>query len=191
MLRELGKEGGPLGVTAISRRMAIGKSTVHRLLTTLASEGFVRQTEDGRYGLGMSLWELGSRMVVSKVRPSYARHATSTGKSILAFCPPEVVESVIDGGLRRLGPGTLTDRAAFHEALEKLHDQRHVISLEESESGVASVGAPVFGHANQVLGAVSAAGPLQRFTSESIPRLVRHVLAAAGKISREMGHTNR
>ena len=32
-----------LGVSELSRRLGIGKSTVHRLLTTLAADGLVEQ----------------------------------------------------------------------------------------------------------------------------------------------------
>lgn len=52
-----------LGVSELSRRLGIGKSTVHRALQTLAGEGFVEQTSGGRYRLGMKLWELGHQVV--------------------------------------------------------------------------------------------------------------------------------
>lgn len=52
-----------LGVSELARRLGIGKSTVHRALQTLASEGFVTQTTGGRYRLGIKLWELGLQVV--------------------------------------------------------------------------------------------------------------------------------
>ncbi len=60
-----------LGISAIAQRLGLAKSTVHRLSVTLASEGFLEQNPDnGRYRLGMSLFELGAlvrqRMDVSK-----------------------------------------------------------------------------------------------------------------------------
>ena len=33
-----------LGVSELSRRLGLGKSTVHRLLTTLVADGFVERT---------------------------------------------------------------------------------------------------------------------------------------------------
>lgn len=51
---------GELGVSDIARRLDIAKSTAHRLLTTLASRGFVEQNpHSGRYQLGIHLYELG------------------------------------------------------------------------------------------------------------------------------------
>lgn len=52
-----------LGVSELARRLNLGKSTVHRSLQTLASEGFVTQTPGGRYRLGIKLWELGLQVV--------------------------------------------------------------------------------------------------------------------------------
>ena len=52
-----------LGVSELARRLGIGKSTTHRMLTTLAADGFIIQTPDGRYRLGMKLWELGNQVV--------------------------------------------------------------------------------------------------------------------------------
>lgn len=50
-----------LGVSELAGRLGLGKSTVHRLLSTLALEGLIeRDTTTGRYRLGLKLYELGS-----------------------------------------------------------------------------------------------------------------------------------
>ncbi len=50
-----------LGVSELARRLGLGKSAVHRLLTTLAQERFVeRNPTTGRYRLGIRLYELGA-----------------------------------------------------------------------------------------------------------------------------------
>lgn len=49
-----------LGVTDVSRRLGVAKSTAHRLLTALCSRGMVDRIPDtGHYRLGLHLWELG------------------------------------------------------------------------------------------------------------------------------------
>ena len=49
-----------LGVAELSRRLGLGKSSVHRLLTTLLQEGLVEQDgRTGRYRLGIIMFELG------------------------------------------------------------------------------------------------------------------------------------
>jgi len=49
-----------IGVSELARRLDLGKSTVHRLLTTLVQEGLVeRNPETGAYRLGLTMFELG------------------------------------------------------------------------------------------------------------------------------------
>jgi DNA-binding IclR family transcriptional regulator len=50
-----------LGVSELARRLGLGKSTVHRLCTTLAAGGLLdHNPETGRYRLGLRLYELGA-----------------------------------------------------------------------------------------------------------------------------------
>lgn len=50
---------GPLGVMELSRQLGMDKSGVSRLLSTLKSREYVRVLSDGRYDLGLRLFELG------------------------------------------------------------------------------------------------------------------------------------
>lgn len=52
----------PLGLTELSREVGLSHSTVHRLLATLATHRFVDRTGDGRYRLGIRLFQLGARV---------------------------------------------------------------------------------------------------------------------------------
>ena len=115
-------------------------------------------------------------------------HTTSSGKAMLAFASPDVVDAVVQTGLRRLGPRTITSRPVFLQALAEVREHGVSVSFEESESGVASVGAPVLGHDGTVIAAVSVAGPSLRMTREAMPRFSRMVLRAAADISAGMGY---
>lgn len=54
-----------IGVSELARRMNLGKSTVHRLLTTLVAEGLVEQDQaTGGYRLGIVMFELGEAVRV-------------------------------------------------------------------------------------------------------------------------------
>src|SRR5439155_3549906 len=60
VLESFSVERPELGVTELSPALGLGKSTVHRLLTSLAARGYVRknpQTE--RYCLGFRAFEVG------------------------------------------------------------------------------------------------------------------------------------
>jgi DNA-binding IclR family transcriptional regulator len=61
LLKEFGKGDREIGVTELSRRLGIGKSTAHRLLNTLAEERLLEQDPDtGAYRLGLAIYELGT-----------------------------------------------------------------------------------------------------------------------------------
>jgi DNA-binding IclR family transcriptional regulator len=65
-----------LGVTEISKRVGLHKSTAFRLLSTLIAEGLVSQNpETGRYRLGVGLIELAGRVLVhADLRQVARRH---------------------------------------------------------------------------------------------------------------------
>jgi len=61
LLKAFSEDEAEIGVTAMSRRLGVAKSTVYRLATTLVSEGMLEQNpETERYRLGMSLFGLGA-----------------------------------------------------------------------------------------------------------------------------------
>ncbi|GAA4717475.1 IclR family transcriptional regulator [Brevibacillus fulvus] len=61
ILELLKEQNEGLGITELANRMDIAKSTVHRLLTSLKKQGYVRQEPSNeRYLLGLKLIELGS-----------------------------------------------------------------------------------------------------------------------------------
>jgi IclR family acetate operon transcriptional repressor len=60
LLSALGDAGEPLGLADLARISSYPKSTVHRLLATMAAQRYVEQLPDGRYAIGLRLFELGS-----------------------------------------------------------------------------------------------------------------------------------
>ena len=65
VLREFGHGDRELGVTEVSRRLKIGKSTAHRLLSTLTDERLLEQDpHTGAYRLGLAMYELGASVAL-------------------------------------------------------------------------------------------------------------------------------
>lgn len=60
VLRLLAEHPDGLGVSDISRRLEIGRSTAHLLLSTLAEQEFATQTGERRYVLGFTAFEIGA-----------------------------------------------------------------------------------------------------------------------------------
>ncbi len=51
-----------LGISELAERMALSKSSVYGLVNTLTAYGFLQQSENRRYRLGLRLFELGNTM---------------------------------------------------------------------------------------------------------------------------------
>lgn len=61
LLKVYSVEETDLGISALAKKLGVAKSTAHRLAVTLAAEGFLEQNqENGRYRLGLALFELGA-----------------------------------------------------------------------------------------------------------------------------------
>lgn len=61
VLKEFSKGNREIGVTELSRRLGIGKSTAHRLAHTLTEERLLEQDpQTGAYRLGLAMYELGA-----------------------------------------------------------------------------------------------------------------------------------
>ncbi|MCG0277302.1 MAG: IclR family transcriptional regulator [Thermanaeromonas sp.] len=66
ILEALAKAEGPVSLSSLSAEVGLHVSTVHRLLSTLARRGFVEQEPNqGRYRLGLKIFEIGHRALYS------------------------------------------------------------------------------------------------------------------------------
>ena len=123
-----------------------------------------------------------------RVGPRLPASVTSSGKCLLAWAPPDVVDGVVAVGLVRRAPRTITSEAVFHVALEEVRQRGYAVSVEEGAKDIASVAAPVRGSDGTVMAAVSIAGPVLRVNESTFARLVPLVRRAAGQISAGMGY---
>src|SRR5215212_6515972 len=88
LLTSFSGEQNELGITTLANRLGLAKSTVHRLAATLTAAGFLEQNRDnGKYRLGMALFELGAlvrrRMdVANEGRPKLRELLEKTGETV-------------------------------------------------------------------------------------------------------------
>ena len=52
---------GEIGISALDREFGFGKGTIYRLITTLRINGYVEQTETGKYKTTLKLFEMGNK----------------------------------------------------------------------------------------------------------------------------------
>ena len=231
VLAELGESG----VTEISQRLDVHKSTAFRLVTALEGRGLVEQVGDrGKYRLGMAVVRLAGAVadqldVTRRARPACGElatatgetvnvavadgdaalnvdqvrgtssvvthnwvgersplHATSSGKVLMAFCPP-VRSAGLSGRLRRFTDATLVRRGDLEEVLDKIAVDGHATTREELEVGLNAVAAPVRGPDGAVVAAIGVSGPAYRLTPERLRDVVPAVVEAADKASQALG----
>jgi DNA-binding IclR family transcriptional regulator len=88
LLKAFSEDEVDIGVSTLAKRLGMAKSTVHRLATTLLSEGLLEQNPDnGKYRLGIALFRLGAlvrrRMDVStEARPYLFDLRETTGETV-------------------------------------------------------------------------------------------------------------
>jgi DNA-binding IclR family transcriptional regulator len=111
-------------------------------------------------------------------------HATGVGKALLAYEPLAFVDEVIDRGLPRLTPFTITDGDFLRRDLAQVRKRGHSTTKDEMTVGAVSVGAAIFGPEHQVVGAVSLVVASKGANSATIAPAVR---AVANGLTRRVG----
>jgi DNA-binding IclR family transcriptional regulator len=126
-----------------------------------------------------SLSSLGTR------HPAYA---TSTGKAILAYLPANQVAAILARPLTPITPQTITSSDLLNQQLAQIRERGYAIADQELEAGLIVVGAPLFNHDGQVVGAICLGAPNIRFTPERIPDIGALVQKTAADISAQLGY---
>jgi DNA-binding IclR family transcriptional regulator len=115
-------------------------------------------------------------------------HCTAAGKVLLAHLPAEELDRVLEAGLERLTPHTITDPQALRDALVQVRREGYAVAQEELEEGLNVVAAPIYDHAGRATAALSIAGPAYRVAPGRFAPLAAQVMEAAAGISRRLGH---
>lgn len=117
-------------------------------------------------------------------------HATSMGRALLAWAPPNEIDRVIaESGLQAYTAHTLTDPTEFRAALRRVREQGWSLVAEELEEGLLSVSAPVRDRSSAVVAALASStssgrSNRERLRTEVVPLLLR----TAEQISADLGH---
>jgi len=190
-----------LGLAGLVESTGFSRATTHRLATALETHGLIRRDREGRFALGPRLVTLGLSAAEQWPLAEAAGNALktlrdSTGESaqlyvragdnrlcIASLESPHGLRTIVaTGATLPLGQGSGgrvlagdTDRHGW------------IASVEERETGVASVSAPVLDSRRGVVAAVSISGPVDRTSRDPGPVFGPAVLAAAQQIASEAG----
>ena len=223
-----------MGVTELSERLKVHKSTVSRLLVTMETTGFVRRNAaNGRYALGPRLLELSSlvlaRLDVRTVSRPWLEelsrasletvnlavwdhdeavnvdqipssqpilymgwigrrtpaHASSTGKALLAYQPPDVIERILGRTLKIYTRATVGDPVRLRRELGAIRECGYAIAADEFQEGVTAVAAPILTRGRAV-GVISISAPTYRTTRQRTAQFAQLLTTAVTDIGRRM-----
>ena len=132
----------------------------------------------GKSTVAMQNW-VGQRTVL---------HATASGKVLLAHLDDDAADDLLSAPLERFTDRTHTSAAELRSELRTVRETGWATAVEELETGLNAVAAPVRGHDGAVIAAISAAGPTYRLSPERLPEAAVAVVRAADAISQRMGY---
>lgn len=129
---------------------------------------------DGRHFLGAGQW-LGRTVDF---------HCTANGKLFMAFGRATMPARP----LAALTPKTITDPAELRRNLVDVRRDEFAEAIDELETGLAAIAAPVRGAGGEVVAALSISGPTIRMTPDRIAELKPILIEEAHTLSRRLGN---
>lgn len=112
--------------------------------------------------------------------------STALGRSILAFSPRGIAESLMRGQeLPSLTPFTITDPAKLAREFEKVRSHGYAVEHEESALQATCIGVPILNKDERAIAALSISGPTHRFRPLQDDNIAALLLAAARAIEQE------
>ncbi|WP_017934719.1 IclR family transcriptional regulator [Nocardioides sp. Iso805N] len=121
--------------------------------------------------------------MVIEIGPRYALHSGASSRVILAFLP----DSLIDDAIRQLrGQRPDLDEETYRKNLTEIRVRGYATSLNERNTGAASIAAPFFDAAGNVMGSISSSGPAFRYAIDEHDEHAALVIDAAKAITQRL-----
>jgi len=196
-----------LSVTELAGRTRLYKSTVLRLMASLAHGRMVQRTADGQWALGPELARLAAiysasfaledivlpemRALVERTRESVALHVRQGDQRLVLFrvdSPQLLRDHVRAGDLLPLDRGA-GGRVlmAYAGARGRIHEQvrrdGYVMIAGDRIPGLAGISAPVWNAAQELVGALTLTAPEQRMKASFVVALRQ----SADRLTRQLG----
>lgn len=196
-----------LSVTELAERTRLYKSTVLRLLASLAHGGFLRKTPEGLWALGPEVARLAALYTASfsladVVLPAMQALVAQTGESVAfhvrqgeqRLClyrvdSPQLLRDHVRAGdvlpLERGAGGRVL--MAFSGAKGKLYEQvrqdGYILAIGDRVPGLVGVSAPVWKGGGQLVGALTLTVPESRFKAEFVEALRASAAALCAQLA--------
>ncbi len=174
--------------------------TKTRSLVGVARPHMRHLMEDGGETVNLAVEDEGEAVYLSQVECRqiirvFARpgtrvplHCSAVGKAILTGASDKKLSKILhQRGMPRLTVKTIISPSALRADLERARACGYAVDDEEHAIGLRCVAAPIFDETGDVVGAISASGPMARIGDERMAQLGALVLEASRAISADMG----
>ncbi|MBX3604813.1 MAG: IclR family transcriptional regulator [Piscinibacter sp.] len=196
-----------LGVTELAARTRLYKSTVLRLLASLAHGGLVQRSADAQWTLGPELARLAAiyaasfsledhvlpelRALVERTRESAAFHVRQGEQRLVLYrvdSPQLLRDHVRAGDVLPLNRGAggrvlMAYGGARGRIYEQVRRDGYVIMTGDRIPGLVGISAPVWNSAGELVGALTLTAPEARVQ----PAFVGELRRAAERLTRRLG----
>jgi IclR family KDG regulon transcriptional repressor len=124
-----------------------------------------------------------SLTVAARVGRHLPVHCTASGRVLLAFLPPEVVEPILSAPLPAYTEKTITSPTRLREELKATRQRGYGLDDEEFEAGIRAVSVPIRDIDGNLIAAMSMLGPSNRLTAERISEIAEALVETANAVS--------
>ncbi|KZN26235.1 IclR family transcriptional regulator [Haladaptatus sp. R4] len=158
----------------------IGKESVDRLAKTT---GETARLVVERHGYGITLYQ-STRHDRADINTHLGTqedlHSTAAGKAMLAAMDGTRIDEVLDwGALHRYTDGTIVEESSLRAELDDIRSRGIAFDDEEQFEGVRCVATALVTETDELLGAISVSGPVERIDDDTfrreIPQEIRNV----------------
>ncbi|WP_454741615.1 IclR family transcriptional regulator [Cupriavidus necator] len=116
-------------------------------------------------------------------------HVGASGKLLLAYAAPAVVDAVLAHQLERFTAKTIVEPQQLRDELAAIRAAGYAVSLGERDADAVSAAAPLRDHSGATVASLSIASPASRATQDAMDRHIAMVVAEAATLSRALGYT--
>lgn len=114
-------------------------------------------------------------------------HASSTGKLLLAYAPPQVQAGVAEDALEKFTEATRTDFNELAEELSHIRDRGWSSAVGEWEEGINALAVPVWDATHELVSVLSVTAPDFRMPERSFEGYLEHLWASARDFEARLG----
>lgn len=122
----------------------------------------------------------------SKIGGRAPAYCVATGKAMLAYASPAIVDAVATQ-LHRYTAHTLTDPGELRAELKRVRDAGYASNRGEWREGVCGVAAPIRDGRGSVIAAIGISGPIERMKARALKQFAPDVVSMARLISSRLG----